>query len=94
VRSATRKQGSLSKESKDEADLWWLHIEKVETHSVDSLNAINLVFYDFADKHGIDPYDGMDVGPVAALDRTAGIGRNQSPKSSRVEWRLLARSSR
>lgn len=56
------------KESADEPDLWWLHMEKVETHSVDSLNATNLELYEFAEKHGIDSYDGMDVGPVATLD--------------------------
>ena len=52
------------KESEHDPDLWWLHVEKVETHSVDSLNATNLVLYEFAAKHGIDSYDGMDVGPV------------------------------
>ena len=56
------------KESEDEPDLWWLHVEKVEAHSVDSLNATNLVFYEFAEKHGIDSYDGMDVGLVATAD--------------------------
>ena len=56
------------KESEDEPDLWWLHVEKVETHSVGSLNATNLAFYEFAEKHGIDSYDGMDVGPAATPD--------------------------
>ena len=56
------------KESEEEPNLWWLHVEKVETHSVDSLNTTNLVFYKFAEKHGIDSYDGMDVGPVATRD--------------------------
>ena len=56
------------KESEDEPDLWWLHVEKVESHSIESLNTTNLVFYEFAEKYGIDSYDGMDVGPVATPD--------------------------
>ena len=56
------------KDSEDESDLWWLHVEKVETHSVDSLYATNLVLHEFAEQHGIDSYDGMDVGPVESPD--------------------------
>lgn len=56
------------KESEDEPDLWWLHVEKVETHSVDTLDATNQMFYEFAERHGIDSYDGMDVGPVTTPD--------------------------
>ena len=55
-------------EFEDEPDLWWLHVEKIETHSVDSLDKTNLAFYEFAEKHGLDTYDGMDVGPVAHAD--------------------------
>ena len=54
------------KESEDDPDLWWLHVEKVETHSVDSLDKINLIFYEFAETYGLDSYDGMDVGPATA----------------------------
>ena len=56
------------KESKDEPDLWWLHVERVETHSADSLEKTNLMFNKFAEKHGIDSYDGMDVGPAFNSD--------------------------
>jgi hypothetical protein len=52
------------KEDDDEPDVWWLHVEKVESHTVDSLNACNERFYEFADGIGLDAYDGMDVGPV------------------------------
>jgi hypothetical protein len=41
-----------------------LHVEKVETHTPQSLHERNLEFYRLADKHGIASYDGMDVGPV------------------------------
>ena len=52
------------KESPQEADLWWLHIEKIEHHTVESLFSRNSEFYEFAQVNGIDSYDGMDVGPV------------------------------
>jgi hypothetical protein len=52
------------KESDDERDLWWLHVEKVEIHTEASLYARNQVLYGFADEQGLDSYDGMDVGPV------------------------------
>ncbi|MEM8681958.1 MAG: ribonuclease E inhibitor RraB [Pseudomonadota bacterium] len=52
----------------DEPDVWSLHVEKVETHSVDSLNATNLAFHAFAEKHHLDSYDGPYVKPVEASD--------------------------
>ncbi|SHM37829.1 Regulator of ribonuclease activity B [Duganella sacchari] len=54
-------------DSKPEAEtpaLWWLHIEKVEKHTVDTLHARNQEFYKFADEHQLESYDGMDVGPA------------------------------
>lgn len=45
--------------------LWWLHIEKVEKHTVDTLHARNQEFYRFAEQHQLESYDGMDVGPAA-----------------------------
>ncbi len=50
----------------DPTGLHWLHVERVETHSVDSLLARNDELYDFADEFGLDSYDGMDVGPPPA----------------------------
>jgi hypothetical protein len=44
--------------------LWWLHIEKVEKHTVDTLHARNQQFYQFAEQHQLESYDGMDVGPA------------------------------
>ena len=47
----------------DDSEPWFfLHVEKVETHTVDSLHARNQEFYAFVDQHGIESYDGMDVG--------------------------------
>lgn len=41
-----------------------LHVEKIETHSVDSLYNRNTELESFAREHALDTYDGMDVGPV------------------------------
>ena len=54
-----------SKPDGDAPALWWLHIEKVEKHTVDTLHARNQQFYKFAEEHGLESYDGMDVGPAA-----------------------------
>ena len=44
--------------------MWWLHVEKEETHTPESLDARNDELYVFAARHGLDSYDGMDVGPI------------------------------
>lgn len=43
----------------------FIHIERVETHTPESLHARNEAFYAFAKEHDITSYDGMDVGPVS-----------------------------
>jgi len=53
------------KEEPKEPDLWWLHVEKVEVHTPDTLDQRNQLLYQFADEQGIDAYDGMDVGPAS-----------------------------
>jgi hypothetical protein len=50
------------KDDPAEADLWWLHVQRVEVHSVDSIFARNEQLDDFARMHNLDSYDGMDVG--------------------------------
>ena len=47
------------------SDRWRLHVDRVEIHTVDSLDARNREFNEFARANGIALYDGMDVGPVA-----------------------------
>ena len=54
-----------SKPESDTPALWWLHIEKVEKHTVDTLHERNQEFYKFAEEHQIASYDGMDVGPAS-----------------------------
>lgn len=52
------------KEDQSEPDLWWLHVERIEVHTPDTLNERNFWLYRFAADHHLDSYDGMDVGPV------------------------------
>jgi hypothetical protein len=47
----------------DEPDCWWLHVERVEHHTVDSLHKRNKLLEAVAKKFDVD-YDGMDVGLV------------------------------
>lgn len=54
------------KENPDEPDLWWLHVEKIEIHTPDSLFKRNTELYQFAAENHLESYDGMDVGPVGA----------------------------
>ncbi len=56
------------KEDPAEPDLWWLHVEKVEVHTVESLQSRNEVLTDFASSNHLDSYDGMDVGPVKDVE--------------------------
>ena len=51
------------KEDGTDPDVWWLHIEKEEVHTPQSLDKRNDEFYLFAHELGLDSYDGMDVGP-------------------------------
>lgn len=51
-------------EEPQEIDMYSLHVEKIEIHSPETLDKRNNELYIFANKHGIDKYDGMDVGPV------------------------------
>jgi hypothetical protein len=52
------------KEEPNDPDVYWLHIEKIETHSPKSLDQRNNEFYIYAHEMNIDSYDGMDIGPV------------------------------
>jgi hypothetical protein len=52
------------KDAPEDADLWMLHVEKVEVHTADTLDARNTELYRFAAENGLGAYDGMDVAPV------------------------------
>ncbi len=49
----------------DDNSMYWLHVERIETHTVQSLFQRNSELYRFASKFNEIKYDGMDVGPVA-----------------------------
>ena len=49
---------------KDAEDYFFLHVVKVAVHTPESLFEQNARLYALAEKHGLDSYDGMDVGPV------------------------------
>ena len=53
------------KDGPNESDLFWLHVERIETHSPESLDKRNNELYHLAYDLGIDTYDGMDIGPIA-----------------------------
>ena len=55
------------KDDPGDDDLWWLHVQRIEVHTVDSLAARNERLTEFASRHGIDSYDGMDVGPAPTV---------------------------
>lgn len=45
-------------------DFYFLHVERVEQHSIDSLHARNTELSEFAIRYELRSYDGMDVGPL------------------------------
>ncbi|MES3020602.1 MAG: ribonuclease E inhibitor RraB [Pseudomonadota bacterium] len=57
----------MDKENSKDPDQWWLHVERVEIHSVASLFKRNAELSAFAERFSLASYDGMDVGPAAAL---------------------------
>lgn len=55
----------------DEAkENWWLHVEKVEIHSIDSLLKREIELTELAAVNGLGSYDGWDVGPVISGKRS------------------------
>lgn len=59
--------GILRPDAEDEdLDTLYLHVKRVETHTVETLHQRNMELYELAELLGIETYDGMDVGPVAA----------------------------
>src|SRR5215510_13020156 len=48
----------------DDQNLLFLHVEREERHTVDTLYARNQELTSLAEEFGLESYDGMDVGPV------------------------------
>ena len=51
-----------------EEEFYVLHVERLESHTVDSLDKLNQQLAAFASSHGLDSYDGMDVSPLEEED--------------------------
>jgi hypothetical protein len=48
----------------DDGSTRFLHVERIETHSPQTLFARNEELYKLANELGLECYDGMDVGPA------------------------------
>jgi len=48
----------------EKKDFWWLHVEKVERHTLDSMASRNVRLSWFGRVVGFSVYDGWDVGQV------------------------------
>ena len=49
----------------DDGNTYFLHVERIETHTPQTLHLRNTELYHLAEEYGLESYDGMDVGPVA-----------------------------
>jgi hypothetical protein len=52
----------------DDQLILYLHVEREEQHTVDSLDARNRELERFAAEFQLEHYDGMDVGPITRRD--------------------------
>lgn len=48
----------------DDKSTYFLHVERVEHLTVNTLNQRNQEFYNLAEQYNVASYDGMDVGPL------------------------------
>lgn len=48
----------------DDRRTYFLHVERVERHTPETLHARNGELAALAERFGVESYDGMDVGPV------------------------------
>lgn len=66
IKTILLKQGYSFAEIIEEQDnRYYLHIEKIEKHTVDSLTKRDLELLGYANKFNIDSYDGFDVEAVS-----------------------------
>jgi len=49
----------------DDGSTYFLHVEKIEKHTPQTLHLRNSELYRLAEEYGLESYDGMDVGPVS-----------------------------
>ncbi|MCP5259880.1 MAG: ribonuclease E inhibitor RraB [Burkholderiaceae bacterium] len=56
--------GRFSVYPADDKGTFFLHVEKIEHHTPESLNHRNREFYELANQFQLESYDGMDIGPA------------------------------
>lgn len=56
--------GFLEPSESDDNPVYFLRADRVERHTVDSLNRRNQELYAIASQFGVQEYDGMDVGAI------------------------------
>ena len=54
----------LQPEGAEDKGIYFLHVERAERHTPQSLHQRNQQFYRLAEQFGVETYDGMDVGEV------------------------------
>lgn len=52
-------RGYLEPDSESDREVYFLRVDRVERHTVDSLAARNDEFYELASRFGVESYDGM-----------------------------------
>ncbi|WP_167572019.1 ribonuclease E inhibitor RraB [Aquimarina algiphila] len=52
------------KENPNDSEEYYLHVERIEYHDVNSLDQRNKDFYLFAKNNNLDCYDGFDAGNI------------------------------
>ena len=58
---------------------WWLHVEKIEVHDVDSLTKREYELVALAERAGLGSFDGWDVGPAG---KETGTNQTMGPAPS------------
>lgn len=54
--------GTLDPEEGEDNPVYYLRVDRIESHTPESLYARNLELYAIAERFGLGGYDGMDVG--------------------------------
>ncbi len=54
----------------DDKSTYFLHVERIESHTPETLNVRNKELNQLAEELKIDTYDGMDVGPASIVKVT------------------------
>lgn len=50
--------------NKEDVIEYYLQVTKIEHHTINSLNDLNMMFYKLAEENDINHYDGFDVGNI------------------------------